>query len=104
MERGSSGRVARPAAQKAPNSEWAAFSRQEGKPAAALSLAERGAREYPGSEVCARELGFARFRRKDCAGAYGAVARFEATTSDPNTLNALGLFETCRGKLDSAGG
>jgi tetratricopeptide (TPR) repeat protein len=82
--------------------QWTAFYRQEGKPAAALSLAERGAREYPRSEVCARELGFARFRAKDCVGAYGAVARFEATTSNPNTLNALGLFETCRGKLDSA--
>ena len=82
--------------------QWMSFYTHYAKLGAALSLAERASREYPGSETCARELGFVRFRRKDCAGAYSAVARFESGTSDPNTLNALGLFETCLGKREKA--
>jgi len=81
---------------------WFAVYQEDKRPAAALSLLERAAQEYPGSEIYARELGFARFRRKDCSGAYVAVARFETSTSDPNTLNALGLFQTCLGKRESA--
>jgi len=30
------------------------------------------------------------------------VARFEATTQNPDTLNALALFDTCLGRKDEA--
>jgi len=73
-----------------------------GKPAFARQLLERGARAYPGSEELARELGLVRYKSKDCAGAWDAVARFEPATQSPDTLNAMGLFKTCLGRRDEA--
>ncbi|HKF42864.1 MAG TPA: hypothetical protein VKG01_07180, partial [Thermoanaerobaculia bacterium] len=66
-----------------------------GKAAAAKSLLERAAREYPGSEGVARELAMLRYRSKDCGGAVAALSRFETATTQARTLNELALFETC---------
>ncbi|MGH9316570.1 MAG: tetratricopeptide repeat protein, partial [Thermoanaerobaculia bacterium] len=86
--------------------QWVAQYRRDGKPAALLSLLKRAVREYPDNEVCAREYGFALVHRgedpEDCREAYRVVARFEAATSDPETLNALGLIETCLGERENA--
>jgi tetratricopeptide (TPR) repeat protein len=73
-----------------------------GKTALARQLLERGARAYPGSEELARELGLVRYKSKDCPGAWDAVARFEPTTQSPDTLNSMGLFQTCLGRRDEA--
>ena len=72
------------------------------KPAVARELVERGAQAFPGSEPIARELALLRYRSKNCPGAWEAVARFEASTSAPDTLNALGMIQTCLGKRTEA--
>ncbi len=74
---------------------WARDYQREGKPAAARSLLERAANSYPDNEVVARERARFLYRGKDCHGAVAALSRFEATTTDPQTLNDLALFETC---------
>ncbi len=81
---------------------WASEYEQKGKAALAREVLERGARLYPDSEPVARELALSRFRARDCPGAEAAVARFEATSRQPDTLNALGLFRTCLGRKDEA--
>jgi predicted AlkP superfamily phosphohydrolase/phosphomutase/Tfp pilus assembly protein PilF len=81
---------------------WLVEYQQDGKAAAARSLLDRAARTYPDSEAFARELALARFKARDCEGAFDALRRFEAATSDPNTLNAIGLFQTCLGRRDDA--
>jgi len=77
---------------------WVTEYQEKGSSGAAREVLERAVRQYPDNEPFARELGLARFRVKNCAGAYAALSRFEAATPDPNTLNALGLFQTCLGK------
>ncbi|MEP6801397.1 MAG: alkaline phosphatase family protein [Acidobacteriota bacterium] len=72
------------------------------KPVAARDLADRASAAFPASEEIAREAGYARFRGRDCAGALSAVARFEGTTHETGTLNAIGLFQTCLGRRDEA--
>ena len=74
----------------------------EGSAAEVVPLLEKAAAESPQNEVFARALGLSHFRRKDCPGAFEAVAPFEQKTSDPNTLNALALFETCLGRRQDA--
>jgi predicted AlkP superfamily phosphohydrolase/phosphomutase len=81
---------------------WIAEYQQGGKAAAARSLLDRAVRTYPENEPFARELGLTRFKVRDCPGALAALGPFEAATSDPNTLNALGLFQTCLGRRDEA--
>jgi Flp pilus assembly protein TadD len=81
---------------------WAFYYREEGHPVVEQRLLERAARQFPTSERLARELGLARFRAKDCAGASAAVATVESTTTDPETLNALGIFRTCMGRREEA--
>ncbi len=55
-------------------------------------------RRHPANELFAPGARASQFkRRRDCPGAHAALARFESKTSDPNTLNALGLFQTCLG-------
>jgi tetratricopeptide (TPR) repeat protein len=73
-----------------------------GKAALARQLLERGAQAYPGNENLSRELGLVRYKSKDCPGAWAAVARFEAATQTPDTLNAMGLFKTCLGRRAEA--
>jgi len=72
------------------------------KPDAARDVADAALAAYPDSEPIAREVAFARFRTRDCPGALSAVSRFEPSTRDPQTLNALGLFQTCLGRRDEA--
>jgi predicted AlkP superfamily phosphohydrolase/phosphomutase len=76
---------------------WAGEFRAEGKPARGEEVLERASRVYPESENLARALADFRFRRHDCPSAYRAVERFVATTRTPETLNELGLLETCLG-------
>lgn len=81
---------------------WVNWYEEHGSPAEAAPLLERAVAEFPQSEVLARALGLSRFKRKDCPGAAAAVAPFGQKTSDPATLNALGLFQTCLGKRQDA--
>lgn len=74
---------------------WAREYERDGKAAAARSLLERAAREYPNDEGVARERALLLHRAKDCRGALSALGRFEAATTDPQTLNDLALFQTC---------
>ena len=73
-----------------------------GKAARAREVLERGTTAYPADEGSASELGLVRFQAKDCEGALVAVERFEPSTKDPDTLNALALFKTCLGRRDEA--
>ncbi len=73
-----------------------------GKTAMALEVLERGSRAYSADERIGRELGLARFKQKDCEGAFDAVARFEASSQDADTINAIALFQTCLGRRDEA--
>jgi predicted AlkP superfamily phosphohydrolase/phosphomutase len=61
----------------------------------ARSLLTRAAKAYPENELIARDLAVLYYREKDCRGAAGALASFEAGTSSADTLNTLALFETC---------
>jgi tetratricopeptide (TPR) repeat protein len=81
---------------------WFSEYHDRGKTGEAREMLERGARAYPANETIARELGLMRFKSKDCSGAWDAVARFAAATREPDTLNALGLFQTCLGKREEA--
>jgi tetratricopeptide (TPR) repeat protein len=74
---------------------WAREDEHEGRVAAARSLLDRAAKEYPEAEAIARERALLLHRAKDCRGAVAALGRFEASTSNPETLNDLALFETC---------
>ncbi|HEY7112315.1 MAG TPA: alkaline phosphatase family protein [Thermoanaerobaculia bacterium] len=81
---------------------WATIYRVEKRPADERRLLERAAARYPASEHAARELALARFRGHDCPGADSALAPHEATTNDPDTLNAIALVRTCLGRTDEA--
>ncbi len=76
-------------------SGWAREYQHDGRTAAARSLLDRAARTYPDSEGIARERALLLHRTKDCRGAVAALSRFEAATTDPQTLNDLALFESC---------
>ena len=82
--------------------QWIDEYGRRGKPAAAGEIASRALAAYPDNEPIAREVAFTRFKERDCPGAFAAVSRFEASTRDTQTLNALGLFETCLGRRDEA--
>ena len=81
---------------------WAVEYEEQGRSARSIEVLERGAAAYPTDEGIARELGIARFKAKDCPGALQAVERFQASSTDPNTVNAVALFETCLGRRDEA--
>ena len=82
---------------------WYTEYKDKKKDGPAREVLERGARAYPGNETMARELAILRFKSKrDCPGAWDAIARFEATTAAPETLNVLGLIKTCLGRRDEA--
>ncbi len=68
----------------------------------AREVLERGAKAYPENEKIGRELGILRFQDQDCEGALAAVARFEPSSEDPDTINAIALFKTCLGRRDEA--
>ena len=81
---------------------WASEYEQTGKPRWGRDLLERGARQYPDSEPLERQLALALFRARDCVGAEAALARFEAASQSPDTLNTLALLDTCLGRKDEA--
>ena len=81
---------------------WAAEYEQKGKPRPEREVLERGARQYPDSEPVAMRLALALFRARDCASADNAVARFEAASQSPDTLNILALLRTCLGRRNEA--
>ncbi len=83
-------------------SNWAFYYQEEGLVGPEKRLLEHAVKEFPASERLARELSLARFRAKDCAGALLAVQALEPATRDPDTLNALGLFQTCLGRPEAA--
>jgi hypothetical protein len=76
-------------------SAWAREYEKQGKAAAARSLVEQSLARYPDNEPLAREMASLLYHGKDCRGAIAKLARFEQTTKDPKTLNALALFHTC---------
>jgi hypothetical protein len=63
--------------------------------APAAALLDRAGRQYPDNEAIARERALFLHRQKDCRGALAALTPFDATTTAPDTLNDLALFETC---------
>jgi hypothetical protein len=64
---------------------------------------ERGVARFPENEALARELALLKFKRwRDCPGAWETLLRFETKTTDTDTLNALGLFQTCLGRRKEA--
>jgi predicted AlkP superfamily phosphohydrolase/phosphomutase len=73
-----------------------------GKERRGREVLEKAALLYPQNETIGRELGILRFKARDCEGARESVARFEASTQNPDTLNALALFDTCLGRRDEA--
>lgn len=82
--------------------QWIDEYTRTGKTAAARDVADAALAAYPDNEPIAREVAFGRFKGHDCPGAFAAVSRFEAATRDPQTLNAVGLFQTCLGKREDA--
>ncbi|MGH9364619.1 MAG: alkaline phosphatase family protein [Thermoanaerobaculia bacterium] len=81
---------------------WASKYREKGKAVPTREILEGGARQYPANEAIGRELGLLRFMSRQCPAAYEAVSRFEASSREPLTLNALGLFQTCLGHREEA--
>ena len=71
--------------------EWA----KRGKPSASQSLLARASEAFPANEAIARERARFLHENRNCGGAAAALAPFGATTSDPQTLNDLALYETC---------
>ena len=83
--------------------DWVGEYEQKNRNNSAIALLERATVKYPDNEPFARELALLRFRtRRDCPGAFGALSRFEAGTTDTDTLNALGLIQTCLGRQREA--
>ncbi len=82
-------------------SGWAREYQRDAKIAAARSLLDRAAKTYPDNEVIARERALLLYTVKDCRGALETLARFEASTSDVQTVNDLALFQTCLADRDA---
>jgi tetratricopeptide (TPR) repeat protein len=80
---------------------WAREYEQQGKTAAAKSLLEGALRSNPDNEAIVRESASLLYPSKDCRGAIAKLERFEKTTRDPKTLNALALFHTCLAHRDA---
>lgn len=81
---------------------WYVEYQDRGKGALAEEVLERGARAYPASEAIARELALQRYRARNCPRAWDAVAGFEPSTREPDTLNTLALIQTCLGRRTEA--
>jgi predicted AlkP superfamily phosphohydrolase/phosphomutase/Flp pilus assembly protein TadD len=81
---------------------WVVHYEEKGKIPAARMLLERATARFPEHEAFARELALIKFKARQCGPAYAALSRFEARTTDTDTLNALGLFQTCLGRRPEA--
>jgi tetratricopeptide (TPR) repeat protein len=83
--------------------DWVVHYEEKNKLGPARSLLEEGLKRFPENEPFARELALLKFKRwKDCPGAFATLSGFEAKTMDTDTLNALGLFQTCLGRRQQA--
>jgi len=83
--------------------DWVSVYEDKGKLPAARALLEKAIQKFPENEPFARELSLLKFKRwRDCSGALESLSRFEARTSDTDTLNALALFQTCLGRRSEA--
>lgn len=82
--------------------DWAVYYNAKGSQALEHEVLERGARLYPDSEPIHRAFGLLFFKEKDCRRADATLARFEATTRDTLTLNALALIRACLGRSGEA--
>jgi predicted AlkP superfamily phosphohydrolase/phosphomutase len=83
--------------------DWVVEYEEKGKPGPARTLLEAGVKRFPENEPFARELALLKFKRwRDCPGAYATLSPFETKTNDTDTLNALGLFQTCLGRRREA--
>ncbi|HZI66771.1 MAG TPA: alkaline phosphatase family protein [Thermoanaerobaculia bacterium] len=81
---------------------WVVEYQTKNKLAAARALLEEATKSFPANEPFARELSLIQFRARQCPEAYATLSRFEAGTADTDTLNALGLFQTCLGRREEA--
>lgn len=81
---------------------WVVEYQDKNKTAAARALLEEATKSFPANEPFARELALMQFRARQCPEAYVTLSRFEAATADTDTLNALGLFQTCLGRREEA--
>ena len=82
--------------------DWAMFYDVKGSKLEARTVLERGAGLYPDDEPIHRALALLFFRGKECRRADETLSHFEATTHEPQTLNALALVRACLGRRDEA--
>ncbi|HMA17345.1 MAG TPA: hypothetical protein VKS03_02810, partial [Thermoanaerobaculia bacterium] len=83
--------------------DWIVEYEEKGKTRPARALLEHAVQRYPENEPFARELALLKFKTvRDCPGAFATLSSFEASTTDTDTLNALGLFQTCLGRRREA--
>ncbi|HEY1435392.1 MAG TPA: hypothetical protein VGG65_08455, partial [Thermoanaerobaculia bacterium] len=82
--------------------DWASRYQARGKRREAREVLERGAREFPGSEVVNRALALDDYSAKRCPSADQVLGPFEATTQSAETLNALALIRACLGRREDA--
>jgi len=82
--------------------DWALYYNATSKSARELEVLERGAGKYPESEAIQRALGMRLFQGRNCPRADATLARFETTTRNPQTLNALALVKACLGRKEEA--
>jgi Flp pilus assembly protein TadD len=79
--------------------DWIVEYEEKGKTRPARVLLEHGVQRFPENEAFARELALQKFKTsRDCPGAFATLSSFETKTTDTDTLNALGLFQTCLGR------
>jgi predicted AlkP superfamily phosphohydrolase/phosphomutase len=79
--------------------DWVVEYEEKGKPGPARALLEYAVQRFPENEAFARELSLLKFKNsRDCPGAFATLSQFETKTTDTDTLNALGLFQTCLGR------
>jgi predicted AlkP superfamily phosphohydrolase/phosphomutase len=76
---------------------WARDHEKSGDRTGARAILEKALHSWPANEEIARATALARHRGKDCRAGVDALSRFEATTTNPSTLNVLALLQTCLG-------
>jgi hypothetical protein len=74
---------------------WARDHEKSGDRTGARAILEKALHSWPANEEIARATALARYRGKDCRAGVDALSRFEATTTNPSTLNVLALLQTC---------
>ncbi|HYX19918.1 MAG TPA: alkaline phosphatase family protein [Thermoanaerobaculia bacterium] len=82
--------------------DWAMYYDVKDRVPEARTVLVRGASLYPDDEPIHRALALLFFKGKDCRRASETLSRFEASTREPQTLNALALVRACLGQRDEA--